>query len=448
MRAGWSLVTLSRRQRALIYPTLCLLLTSFAAAQNITGTVTNGTTGKPSSGDEVSLLSLSQGMQEIGSTKSDAQGHFSFPAPTDTQAPHMVRVTHQGVGYFPQGGPLMPGATTANITVYDSAKKVDGLSQTVEVDRLQSDGKTLQGVTLYAVSNKSQPPRTQANDKGTFEIVLPEGAEIESAEAKGPGGQPIATETSPGAQKNHYMLSYPLRPGETQFQVSYHMPYSGEASFSPKPQNDVQHFVVMMPKSMAFTAKDTQQYQAMTDPQSVIMVATNVKPGQDLSFRVAGTGIFQADNQQGGQSAGDSGGAMGGSQAAANDNRPGGGLGAPIDAPDPLHEYRAYILGAFALVLVMGGAYIVSRSNRPATVAAGAPGKVEIDSPTPAGDFADFIEPAAPPRDRNALLLEAMKEELFQLEMDRQQGKITPEEYIKAKAALDETIRRAVARKA
>jgi hypothetical protein len=48
--------------------------------------------------------------------------------------------------------------------------------------------------------------------------------------------------------------------------------------------------------------------------------------------------------------------------------------------------------------------------------------------------------------DRNALLLEAMKEELFQLEIDRQQGKVTPEEYGKAKAALDETIKRALAR--
>ena len=54
----------------------------------------------------------------------------------------MVRVTHEGVNYFPPGGPLMPGATTAELTVYDAAKKVDGLSQTVEVDRYQSDGKT------------------------------------------------------------------------------------------------------------------------------------------------------------------------------------------------------------------------------------------------------------------------------------------------------------------
>jgi len=421
-----------------------------AVAQNITGTVTNATTGKPSVGDEVSLLSLSQGMQEIGSTKTDAQGRFSFPAPKDSEAPHMVRVTHQGVSYFPQSGPLMPGATTADLTVYDSAKKIDGLSQTVEVDRLQGDGKQLQGVTLYAVTNKSQPPRTLANDKGTFEIVLPDGAELESAEAKGPGGQPIATDATPGAQKNHYLLSYPLRPGETQFQVAYHMPYSGQASFSPKPLQDIQHFVVMTPKSMTFAAKDTQQFQQMSDPQTTIMVATNVKPGQDLSFKIAGSGIFQADNQQSGQGSADSGGGAmgGGGQSAANDNRPGGGLGAPIDAPDPLHAYRPYILGAFALVLVMGGAYIVSRSNRPhpAAVAGGAAAQVGSDSPEAVAAFADFVEPSAPARDRNALLLEAMKEELFQLELDRQQGKVSPEEYGKTKAALDETLKRVLAR--
>jgi hypothetical protein len=405
-----------------------------AAAQTITGTVTNGTTGKPAAGDDVTLLSLSQGMQEIGSTKTDAKGHFSFAAPTDANAPHMVRATHDGVNYFPQGGPLMPGATTAQIMVYDSERKVDGLSQTVEVDRYQSDGKQLEGIALYAIANQSQPPRTLADDKRTFEIVLPEGAAVDSAQAKGPGGQPIAVELSPASQKNHYAFTYPLRPGETQFQVAYHLPYSGKASLSPKPLADVQHFVVMTPRGMTFSAKDPRQFQSMPDQSGAgIMVVTNVKPGQDLSFRIAGTGVFQAESEQGAQGGSETGGgAMGGPQGTVNDNRPGGGLGAPIDAPDPLHEYRAVILGVFALVLVMGGAYVVSKSNvRPAPTL----------SPR-AGDKGG----APMAENRNALLLEAMKEELFQLEIDRQQGKISPEEYATSKAGLDETIRRALAR--
>jgi hypothetical protein len=44
------------------------------------------------------------------------------------------------------------------------------------------------------------------------------------------------------------------------------------------------------------------------------------------------------------------------------------------------------------------------------------------------------------------MLLQALKEELFQLEIERQQGKIAPAEYEKAKAALDQTLHRALTR--
>ena len=69
---------------------------TFAAAQNITGSVTNGTTGKPSAGDEVTLLSLSQGMQEVGSTKTNAQGKFSMAQDTGG------RRSEQGLGRLEQ----------------------------------------------------------------------------------------------------------------------------------------------------------------------------------------------------------------------------------------------------------------------------------------------------------------------------------------------------------
>ena len=103
----------------------------------------------------------------------------------------MVRVTHSGVSYFPSGGPLMPGKTTAELTVYDTAKKIDGLSQTVEVDRYQSDGERLQVIALFAVQNQSKPPRTLAMTTTPLTFVLPEGATLDSGLSRGPGGQPI-----------------------------------------------------------------------------------------------------------------------------------------------------------------------------------------------------------------------------------------------------------------
>ncbi len=45
------------------------------------------------------------------------------------------------------------------------------------------------------------------------------------------------------------------------------------------------------------------------------------------------------------------------------------------------------------------------------------------------------------------MILEALKEELFQLEVELQQGSISQADYQKAKAALDQTLQRALARK-
>jgi hypothetical protein len=122
---------------------------------------------------------------------------------------------------------------------------------------------------------------------------------------------------------------------------------------------------------------------------------------------------------------------------AGRDSRPGGGLGPPIDAPDPLEKFRWYILGGFGIVLAAGAIYIASRSKAPAVPDFG-PSDVELaDIPT---------APKPKPADRTALLLEALKEEIFQLEVEHKQGHISQQEYEKAKAALDQTLERAVKR--
>ena len=55
--------------------------------------------------------------------------------------------------------------------------------------------------------------------------------------------------------------------------------------------------------------------------------------------------------------------------------------------------------------------------------------------------------PASRTNSGSTLLLEALKEEIFQLEVDRKQGQISQQEYEKAKAALDQTLERALKRK-
>src|SRR5207302_1906120 len=190
------------------------LLAVCAYASSLTGTVKNGTTNKPVSGDDVVLLKLAQGMEEAGRTKTDSKGNFTLTL-DDAGSPHLVRVIHQGVTYHRMAP---PGSTSVEVEVFDVAKHLDGISVTADVMRFQAQGNELQGIRLFAVNNNSAPPRTQMNDQN-FEFYLPEGATIDTGMAKTAGGQPINADPVPQKEKNRYAMMFPLRPGETQFQV-------------------------------------------------------------------------------------------------------------------------------------------------------------------------------------------------------------------------------------
>ncbi|MGB0043343.1 MAG: hypothetical protein WCC78_07645 [Terriglobales bacterium] len=411
-----------------------------AAAQTLTGTVTNGTTNKPAAGDEVILINLANGMDIGGTTKADSAGKFSFKI--TVPGPHLIRAVHQGVTYH-QMAP--PGVNTADVSVYDVVTKVADLSVTADVLRFQADSGSMQGIRLFVVSNTSSPAKTQMNDHN-FEFYLPPGAKIEQIQAQSPNGQPIPAEATPQSDKNRYAIAFPLRPGETQFQVEFTLPYSGEIKIDPKPLYPAAHLVIVLPKTMQFTAANPSSFQSMQDPRqgdSNVEVAQQIKPGQPLAFTLKGNGII---TESPGETA--SGAAQQEqAQAQASNNRPGGGLGAPIDAPDALQQYRWPILGGFALLLAIGGWIVTKRQTSPSPPAAAASA-----SPAPPSNPATASRPAPPstapsvPAAKPSMLLEALKEELFQLEVERKQGKITPEDYEKAKAALDQTLERALKR--
>ncbi len=162
-------------------------------------------------------------------------------------------------------------------------------------------------------------------------------------------------------------------------------------------------------------------------------VSASMKPGDSVAFKIAGTGEFPRETQGGDQSADAA--ASGGA-----DVRPGGGLGPPSEAPDPLRQYRWYILGGLAVAMAVGAFYVLNRPQATQTVAAAAATTVPHTSSRPGATMGRSI-----PGPRS-LLMEALKEELFQLEVEKQDGAITQPEYDKAKAALDVVIGRALRR--
>lgn len=379
----------------------------------------NKTTNKPAVGDDVVLIRLAQGMQEAERTKSDAHGRFKLELPDAGM--HLVRVTHDKAAYF---RPAPPGTQSVEVEVYNSAAKVEGVTGEADVMRIQTDesGKNLNVVENFFIKNDSNPPMTQFSPK-SFEFYLPAGAVIAGSAALGPGSMPVKASPVPLGDPNHYAFVFPLRPGETRFQVTYSLPYSGSLKLAPRLTLPTDTVAVMMPKSMTFAGGAS--YSAVTEETTAqTYVARNAQPSEPLDFTLSGSGQLPRDTEAAATS-----GESGQPGTAAADNRPGGGLGNPIDPSgndDPWAKYKWWILGALGLAMAAGAGMMLK--NGPATPAyAGAP-SVPVTGP--------------------GASLAALKDELFAVETEKLQGRITEAEYAEQKAALEVVLRRALSRNA
>jgi hypothetical protein len=409
---------------------------ALAQAAQLTGTVTNKTTGKPAAGDAVVLVEPMTGMTEVAHATVDGSGHYTLNRPTN--APALVKVTHQGAEFFadaPQSGAV------PDIAVYDVAPKVDGVFIEADVLELEVANGQLHVIERYFVHNTSMPPRTQWSPK-SFEIVLPEEAIVESAQGQRPstGSLPTTLKLQPNGPKGHYAFNFPIQPDEgdkdTQFNISYTIPYSGSFTFRPQVSLSTQSVGVLLPKSMTFTAGSGSTFTPINqDPNIQTFVAKNASPGKALEFTVSGTGSMPREDQG---AAG-----PGGPQAAApGGGQPGGGIGEPINTPDPLSKYKWWILGGLAIVFVAAAAFLLRKP-------AGADGVpvAQVPSaplpPTPTHSYSLSSSSTS----KNGALMSVLKEELFALESEKLTGAVSPAEYAETKAALETVLKRALKNK-
>ena len=435
---------------AVLAVVFCFLLSAVRAqAVTISGTVTDKTTNTPSAGDKVELVDVQAGMAVVASTTTNAKGKYSL---NKTGAgPALVRVTHQGGQYFiaaPEGGE--PG----DIPVYDVAAHVDGILIEADVIEVETVSGQLQVTERYFVHNTAQPAHTQYNPDHGFEVVLPADAVLDSAAARRPTGLPTSTNLKPGNGNGHYQFDFPIQPDEgeknTLFQLSYHVAYSGTYTFHPQIQLPADNVAVLLPKSISFKAESGSGYQSVPqDPAIQTMIVKSVRPGNALDFTVSGSGSMPRE-QQGAQ----------GQQSAAQGapSGPGGGIGEPIDTPDPLSKYKWVILGATGLLLVTVAAFLLRKPGAaagvPVAAAAGpltptvrrAPAALPRD---PAGTGAVSHAPVMPvgPGEHNAALLHVLKEEMFAIESEKLSGTLSLAEYAEQKAALETVLKRALKKK-
>jgi hypothetical protein len=415
------------RRVALIGLVLATFCTA-ALAQAITGTVTNRTNNKPSAGDDVVLLQLAQGMQELARTKTDARGHFSLQVPG--AGLHLLRVTHDKANYFQ---PVQPGQDSLTIDVYSAAPQVSGITLDADVMRLESDpsGSGLKVTEHFFIKNDSAPPKTLMSEH-PFELYLPAGAMVEGAAAKAPGGMAVQSALVPEPEANRFTIIFPLRPGETEFQVSYKLPYDPKTGFEfkPRPVMPTDNLVVMMPAAMKFAAASGTPYAPVTeDVGAQTYVARNVQPSQPLAFTITGAGALPRDAGAGAANGAE---ASSAPPAAGDSNSvrtPGKGIDNPLDN-DAVREgwvskYRWWLVALLVLLFAAGAGFMLRQGSTASSVAAGAPAYAVSH---PAG------------------VLQVLRDELFALETDRLEGRLSDAQYAELKSSYDVVLRRALAR--
>jgi hypothetical protein len=264
-------------------------------------------------------------------------------------------------------------------------------------------------------------------------VILPEDAVLGDASAQRPGASslPTSVKLNPDGPKGHYSFNFPIQPDEgakgTLFQIQYNLPYAnGKYTFHSLVSLPADTVWVVLPKSMTFGGAGFQS--SPQDPTVQTFLMKNMTPGKAVEFSVSGTGAFPREDQ-GAQS--DNG------QGGAAQSGPGGGIGEPINTPDPLSKSKWWILGGLALLLAAIAAFML---RKPATQAVGAP-----TGTAAAGTPAASTAPTTPGA-RNAALLNALKEELFALESERIAGTLALAEYAEQKAALETVLKRALKR--
>lgn len=408
------------------FPFILLLWSISAIAQNmVSGNVVNMTKGQPAAGDDVVLLKLGEGMQEESHSKTDARGAFTLNVASPGN-PHLLRVIHQGVNYdqpFNSSGPFQ-------ITVYDAVPRIPNLKGPIGIAQIDSDGKVLRVSESYDVTNNSDPPVAQFRPDN-FVVTIPGNAVIDSAEAR--RGQGIWLKVTPQPVKGRpgkYLVDFPIRPGDTLLKVSYHLPYQGPTTLHLRLPYPIQQFGVVHPPSITFKALRPNTFNS---PPGLLnglkLEAAVAQPlvGDVPAFEISGMGTAPEHGTQGASvppAASSGAPAQTAPPVPAETNRqPPSRTPAPAAAVQERSMKELWVIVAAIILLVIIGATMLLRITLRPAVAGG----------EPAGQQNSAVD--------------ALKDELFQLETERAQGAISAEEYVSTRDALTKSLERVLARK-
>lgn len=269
-------------------------LLAAAACAAVRGVVVNRTTGKPAPGLAVRLLSMgAAGMQELETATTDSQGRFAFSK--SAQAVHyLVEVQFQGVAYNRMVSPAET-AGEVELAVYDVARR-PAPRPAQRIVFLEPAGGELRVNETWLFQNEGNRTLYDPQAPAFRFWAPPEAGGKVAVTVTAPGGMPLPRSAAAG-QEGFYQLNFPIKPGETRFDLSYSLP--GTASFRTR------MFYPDAPSRLVVPAGVTLEGEGVEvmgpDPSGRTMIY-QVKGRKEFAVTIAGSGLLDASEDASGPS--------------------------------------------------------------------------------------------------------------------------------------------------
>jgi hypothetical protein len=419
---------------ALAFGIFLLMPLSSVYGATVHGTVKNGTTGKPAANVEVILIQLQGGMQPVLNSKTDAQGQFTFDYPAIGTQPMLVRAVYRGINFHQ---PLPPGRNELEVDVFEPSRDPQTISVGTHFVIFQPSGATLEVGEEYAIKNDSQPAQAYFRPDGNFEIALPDGASLKQIAAQGPSGMPVV-QAPIDRGKNKYSVAFAFRPGENGVRFSYELPYVGNTASVKLPTvYPGARLVVVAPPSVQIRGEGLEA--GGVEQGMSVYSRDGLRANSTLTVGISGTAPPPSSNASDSDA---------GAQNRDEQQGSGPASAAAVQAvPGRLDVLKWPIVGGFLCLFAL---LAILLARRPVVAVAGGFSEGVRDVPAkPSKKTA--AAPVTGPAVHSANLahldaavgtsLDALKDTLFRLELRRQAGTISEEEYSQERARAEKVLR-------
>ena len=272
---------------------LSIVIVSRVVSAAIDGTVINKSSGLAAANVSITLVKPGQGgMKTIGTTASDASGHFSFAHDEPGGGPQLLQAAFEGVNYNKLLTPATP-TTGVELDIFDSTKS-PGVAQITQQFMVFEPDTSKISVAHTVIFQNSSTTTFNNEQTGSFRFYLPRAANGQvRVQVQGPQGMPLPRAAEKTDQDDVFKITYPIKPGETQFEIGYVIPAGSPFTFRGRMIQmkgmTLGPLRMIAPNGVTMTGNDVSNIG--TEPKTQATIYNVNKP--DYTVNIAGVGTLR-----------------------------------------------------------------------------------------------------------------------------------------------------------